>query len=582
MASPNITTPSSTTSILTPSDSLMLDAFIPGYSFVSQLLSSHLHIDLSQYVPYIITSLLFAASARYTWRRFKYLFEDYCVSTAEIRLDDEIYNYLMYWMAHQSFTTRTTHFIAGTRTNNSYRGYYDDSDGESDDTRFGSDDEYDQDGNALAFDDYWAKVKNRDKHKRLRFTPSEGTHYFWFRGKLLAFIRVREDNNSSSGYMRWMVAERLYLSCFGRDPSILKALLEEAQRAYVARDTNNTVIYRGQKNGGGSGYVDWVRCMARAPRPLSTVVLDDAQKQTFVADIKEYLHPRTRRWYSNRGIPYRRGYLLHGPPGTGKTSLCFATAGLLGVSLYLLNLSSKSFDEDDLMSLFQDLPRRCIVLLEDVDCAGMTQKRDLEDKANGGDKDKKEQENGKNGEKKNSKKDDDTAGKGISLSGLLNVIDGVAASEGRILVMTTNHAETLDPALLRPGRVDMSINFGFADHADVKQLFLGIYSTLEGDLRSVRNSLNPRTNETKKIVRKVSPAPWQRLSHDAIDALGEEFATRIPEREFTAAEIQGHLLHHKTDPEQAVREVAKWVDEMRAKRKERESSSSSAKAEDKN
>ncbi|KAF9882984.1 hypothetical protein FE257_004354 [Aspergillus nanangensis] len=208
MASPNISMPSSSSSILTASDSLMLDAFIPGYSFVSQLVSSQLHIDLSQYVPYIIISLLFAASARYTWHRVKYVFEDYCVSIAEIRLDDDIYNYLMYWLARQPFTTRTTHFLAGTRTNNSYRGYYHNSNDDFEDAEFDSEDEYDQNGNALAFDDYWAKVKNRDKYKRLRFTPSEGTHYFWFRGKLLAFVRVREDNNSS-GYMRWTMPERL-------------------------------------------------------------------------------------------------------------------------------------------------------------------------------------------------------------------------------------------------------------------------------------------------------------------------------------------------------------------------------------
>ncbi|KAF9882989.1 hypothetical protein FE257_004359 [Aspergillus nanangensis] len=571
MASPNISTPSSSSSILAPSDNLMLDALIPGYSFVSQLLSSQLHIDLSQYVPYIITCFLIAALVQYTWDRVKYAFKAYWVSTAEIRPDDDIYNYLMYWLARQSFTTRMMHFLAGTRTNNSYRN----SDDDTEDAEFDSEDEYDQDGNALAFDDYWAKVKNRDKYKRLRFTPSEGIHYFWFRGRLLAFARVRE----ASGYMRWTMSERLHLYCFGRDPSILKELLAEAQGMYVARDTNNTLIYCGQRNGGGGGYVNWVRCMSRAPRSLSTVVLDGAQKHSFVADIKGYLHPRTRRWYSNRGIPYRRGYLLHGPPGTGKTSLCFATAGLLGVSLYLLNLSSKSFNEDDLMSLFQDLPRRCIVLLEDVDCAGMTQMRDPQSNKN-----KNEPGNGNIGNRKNSKKEDDAELKGISLSGLLNVIDGVAASEGRILVMTTNHAETLDPALVRPGRVDMSINFTFAHHADVKQLFLGIYSTLEGDLYSVRNSLNPRTNEKKKIVCKIPPAPWQRLSQEAIDALGEEFATNIPEGEFTAAEIQGYLLHYKTDPERAVEEVEKWVNEMRTKRRERESrpsSSSSAKTEDK-
>ena len=65
-------------------------------------------------------------------------------------------------------------------------------------------------------------------------------------------------------------------------------------------------------------------------------------------------------------------------------------------------------------------------------------------------------------------------------------IDGVTASEGRILVMTTNHAEKLDPALLRPGRVDMTITFGYAARDDIEELFRAIYSMLEGDVRKRR------------------------------------------------------------------------------------------------
>lgn len=148
-----------------------------------------------------------------------------------------------------------------------------------------------------------------------------------------------------------MNAERLYLSCFGRDPSILNELLGEAQRVFIERDGCRTIIYHGQKN--GSGCFDLVRCMARVPRPLFTVVLDHAQKQAFVDDIKEYLHPMRRRWYSNRGIPYRRGYLLHGPPpGPGKTSLCFAASGLHRLKIFLLGLNSRSLNEDGLASLF--------------------------------------------------------------------------------------------------------------------------------------------------------------------------------------------------------------------------------------
>jgi chaperone BCS1 len=363
------------------------------------------------------------------------------------------------------------------------------------------------------------------------------------------------------------VPERLYLSCLGRDPSILKELLADAQRAYVARDGNRTIIYRGQKSGVDD--FDWVRCMARPPRPLSTVVLDEAQKQAFIDDIKEYLHPRTRRWYSNRGIPYRRGYLLHGPPGTGKTSLCFAASGLLGLTLYLLSLNSKSLDEDSLMSLFSALPRRCIVLLEDVDSAGITQKRAEDDSVASAvlvEKDKSSAEE---------KEPETKTNKGVSLSGLLNVIDGVAASEGRILIMTTNHAEKLDPALLRPGRVDMTIAFGYADRDAMRELFSAIYSMLEGDARTSKmKSVRKASGQGEKKHAEATATQRKRqcLSKEKIAELASEFASRIPEGEFTAAEIQGHLLNYKNEPEAAIDAVEEWVRNVRVKRKEKEQS----------
>ncbi|RLM01971.1 hypothetical protein CFD26_108933 [Aspergillus turcosus] len=522
-------------------DTAVLDAFIPGYSVLSRLLGSYLQIDLSYYLPFLVMAAAATASLRYSIKRLIRLLGEYFTSTAEIRLDDEIYNYLMFWMAQQPFTKRTTHFVAGTKISSGMR-YWDSDNGEGSDDEDVCEDDTDTNDMLANFDRYWSKVISKDKYRTLRFTPAEGTHYFWYKGRPLAFIREREENTNSINLR--FVPERLYLSCLGRDPSILKELLADAQRAYVARDGNRTIIYRGQKSGVDD--FDWVRCMARPPRPLSTVVLDEAQKQAFIDDIKEYLHPRTRRWYSNRGIPYRRGYLLHGPPGTGKTSLCFAASGLLGLTLYLLSLNSKSLDEDSLMSLFSELPRRCIVLLEDVDSAGITQKRAEEDSASAVlvEKDKSSTE-----EKESEKK-------GVSLSGLLNVIDGVAASEGRILIMTTNHAEKLDPALLRPGRVDMTIAFGYADRDAMRELFSAIYSMLEGDVRPSRTTVPQRKR--------------QRLSRDKIAELASEFASRIPEGEFTAAEIQGHLLNYKNEPEAAINSVEEWVRRVRAKRKEKE------------
>lgn len=544
---------------LNPSDTAVLEALIPGYSFISRLAASYLRIDISYYVPYLLLAAVVAASMRFSFSRISNLLDDYFISTAEIRVDDEIYNYLMFWMTRQRFVKRTLHFVAATKTHASRYYDSDDSDSDTDEAGVGDSDLSDADTQrgktdlTANFDDYWAKTIARDKYKRLRFTPAEGKHYFRFRGRILSFRREVENDYRSSYMLR---PERLYLSCLGRDPTILKELLAEAQRCYVERDAAKMIIYRGQKDG---SYFDWRRCMARSPRPLSTVVLDQMQKTAFVDDLKEYLHPRTRRWYSNRGIPYRRGYLLHGPPGTGKTSLCSAAAGLLGLKLYLLSLNSKSLDEDGLMSLFQDLPSRCIVLLEDVDSAGITKKREEE---SGSSAVAVAAENrrceGKDPRKGGADEEEKKEKEGVTLSSLLNVIDGVAASEGRILVMTTNHAEKLDPALLRPGRVDMMVAFGYADSADIKELFTSIYMPLEGDLPAKSRMNGSAGSELQKET--------ARSDNGRVAALATEFASLVPGGEVTAAEIQGYLLNHKDAPDAAVQGAGDWVDGVRKER----------------
>jgi chaperone BCS1 len=122
--------------------------------------------------------------------------------------------------------------------------------------------------------------------------------------------------------------EEISISCLGRNPAIIKRLLHEARDAFLKKDEAKTAIYRGTTKA-GSSEPQWQRCMSRVSRPFSTVILNDKVKQDLIDDVTDYLNPTTRRWYANRGIPYRRGYLLYGPPGTGKSSLSLALAGFV-------------------------------------------------------------------------------------------------------------------------------------------------------------------------------------------------------------------------------------------------------------
>ncbi|PQE03470.1 mitochondrial chaperone BCS1 protein [Rutstroemia sp. NJR-2017a BBW] len=246
-----------------------------------------------------------------------------------------------------------------------------------------------------------------------------------------------------------------------------------------------------RRNWGGRSV--WTEVARRPCRPMNNVVLDEDVKFKVMLNINEYLDPCTARWYAIRGTPYRGGYLLHEPPGTAKTSLTFALAGVFGSNIYVVSLLEPTHMEQELENLFTHLPPRCIVLLEDIDTTGLARlenKDETPDESSDEDNDppvdekqdlvailtqvllksSKANKHGKGG------KEEDDEKKGISLSGLLNIIDGVASHEGRVLVMTINHPEKLDEALIRPGRIDLHVAFTNATRYQVQEIFKRMYS----------------------------------------------------------------------------------------------------------
>lgn len=178
---------------------------------------------------------------------------------------------------------------------------------------------------------------------------------------------------------------------------------------------------------------------------MSSVVVDEMMKGEILGDISDFLDPATRRWYSKRNIPYQRGYLLYGPPGTGISNLSLSIIRKFDSYLYILNLSSAN--DNGLKTLFAGLPHSCVVLLEDVDATSSKQSRDT----------------GTNLDHNGSRPPPTSEETNVSLATLLNVLDGVGSPEGRMLIMTTNHIERLDNALIRPGRADQKFEFRLAD-----------------------------------------------------------------------------------------------------------------------
>jgi chaperone BCS1 len=180
-------------------------------------------------------------------------------------------------------------------------------------------------------------------------------------------------------------------------------------------------------------------------RPMDSVVLPGEMKDRLLEDLQEFLGPDTREWYKEHGIPHKRGYLFHGVPGGGKTSLIQAVAGKFQYNICYVHLSHPRLSDDSLREAVNQAPKRSLLVFEDVDAIF-----------------------GKNREKL-------LAESPLTFSGLLNSIDGIGKADGQIFVLTTNHRERLSPALIRNGRADVHVQFNSATDEQLSGMFRRFY-----------------------------------------------------------------------------------------------------------
>ncbi|CAN6205540.1 unnamed protein product [Urochloa humidicola] len=223
----------------------------------------------------------------------------------------------------------------------------------------------------------------------------------------------------------------------------------------------------------------WYRVSHHHPATFDTLAMDPDLKRRVVDDLD--LFAGRREHYRRIGKAWKRGYLLYGPPGTGKSSLVAAMANHLRYDLFDLDLSHVHFNTS-LQWLLVGMSNRSILVIEDIDCCSDAMSRE-DGKAppragDGGGDD--ELGNGAALDsdaplppaKSKSKDDQGFSSEGVTLSGLLNFIDGLWSTSGeeRIIVFTTNYKDRLDPALLRPGRMDMHVYMGYCGWDAFKML----------------------------------------------------------------------------------------------------------------
>lgn len=210
---------------------------------------------------------------------------------------------------------------------------------------------------------------------------------------------------------------------------------------------------------------DWIPLRIGSPRPLNSVVLQLGLKEQLVGAVRTYLDSRPT--YEALGVPYRLGISLEGPPGSGKSSLVKAVANEFNLPLYILDLRRPRISDFDITYLVSVLPLRCILLIEDVDCESLS--RDTGSPAS-------------------------SESPAVTLKGLLNAIDGPNAAEGRILFLTTNHPENLDPALIRHGRIDHRYRLGPATTDQAVRLFQRFFPEANGQARRFGEGLMQGTS----------------------------------------------------------------------------------------
>ena len=329
-----------------------------------------------------------------------------------------------------------------------------------------------------------AKTASGSEQTAFSLVPGHGRHILRYKH---AFIAVNRERQGKSFDVNGQPFETIQLTTLYHHRTIFEDIFREAHEMALQSTEGKTVVYTSRNMG-------WEQSgQPKRRRPFDSVVLEEGLSNKILKDVQEFQEART--WYLDRGIPYRRGYLLHGPPGTGKTSFVQALAGKLDFNIAMLSLSQRGLTDDLLNHLLLNVPARTIVLLEDADAAFSNRRQ---------------------------RDDDGYSGANVTYSGLLNALDGVASAEERVIFMTTNHIERLDDALIRPGRVDMTVHLGNATEWQMAQLWDRFYAQIDAD--GVRKQAFLKQARSMGVMGNVSTAALQGLflynKDDAEGAIG--------------------------------------------------------------
>lgn len=517
----------------------------PGYTYLSKIIQDVLGFDPMVLVNIGIILLGCSTFVHYVGNSLHGYAEQICLSSVYIHDDDPLYKQVMDWMTDHQFSTRRFRSSRATSTRSN--------------TGEDNDDEMVNPALGETFNhgaDTLVSYHSIARRTRVKLQPSQAACVFRHRGRWFRFAHKEGSGQGQPYYASNKSSKRghITIQCLSLSTAPLLALLEEAQMYSLEKTVRKTNLCRAMSE--GENYMYWATFTSRPPRHISTVILDKEKKRAILKDMNEYLHPVTRQWYANHGIPCRRGYLFSGAPGTGKTSLSSALAGIFGLDIYVLSLQDSDLNDTHLTRLMSTVPSRCIVLLEDIDAAGLRrsdENKEAPERCSSTEPSSQQRSSSSHHQRSSrtesrtesrsasSAKHSKASKASVTLSGLLNAIDGVCSPEGRILIMTTNAPESLDKALVRPGRIDMHVEFELPSREELRELFVSMYSDIDEN---------------------GQPTVQRDIGLENLTEMANLFAQALPEKTLSMAAVQGFLLHYKRDPMGAVEEAERWAEEM--------------------
>lgn len=293
----------------------------------------------------------------------------------------------------------------------------------------------------------------------------------------------------------------------------------------------------------------WSHVVFEHPATFQTLAMDPVKKREIIDDLTAF--SKAEDFYARVGRAWKRGYLLYGPPGTGKSTMIAAMANLLCYDLYDLELTAVK-DNTELRKLLIETSSKSIIVIEDIDCSlDLTGQRKKK-------KEKVEAEEDKDLKQKVEKEEKDTRGSQVTLSGLLNFIDGLWSACGgeRLIVFTTNFVEKLDPALIRKGRMDMHIELSYCRFEAFKGLAKSYLNLESHDTFPQIRELLEETNITPAdVAEHLMPKTISGDATYSLEGLIQALETKKEEATLKAEEERQKI-------EQSAKEEAKEQDKI--------------------